>query len=152
MNHCLLFVDLKHICQNLSQFGYGKGTKYGGCSEYTIIPTKYAYLLKTDLDNERASILERNTHNNIFITVLFFVLACGVAHQALEAIEPAGEDILILGCGPVGLLAVGVAKALGAVKVYANYSFLKLPKFWPFVIFFVLHITFPHCQFKVDFF
>lgn len=91
-------------------------------------------------------------HSNIFITVLFFVLACGVAHQALEAIEPAGEDILILGCGPVGLLAVGIAKALGAVKVYANYSFLKLSKFWPFVIYFVLHITLPHCQFKVDFF
>ena len=45
-------------------------------------------------------------------------LACGVAHQALEAIEPAGEDVLILGCGPVGLLAVGIAKALGAIRVY----------------------------------
>ena len=83
-------------------------------------------------------------HNNIFITILFFVLACGVAHQALEAIEPAGEDILILGCGPVGLLAVGVAKALGAVKVYANNSYLKLSEFWPFVILYYIAHHFSH--------
>ena len=54
-----LFVDLKHICQNLNQFGYGKGTKHGGCSEYAIIPSRYAYLLKTDLDDKKAAILER---------------------------------------------------------------------------------------------
>lgn len=83
-------------------------------------------------------------HNNIFVTILFFVLACGVAHQALEAIEPAGEDILILGCGPVGLLAVGVAKALGAVKVYANNSYLKLSEFWTFVILCCIEHHFSH--------
>ncbi|XP_003382380.1 PREDICTED: uncharacterized protein LOC100634840 isoform X1 [Amphimedon queenslandica] len=95
--------DLKHICQNLDQFGYGKGTKHGGCSEYTIIPAKFAYLLQTDIDDAQAAILE----------------PCGVAHQAVESIEPDGEDVLVLGCGPVGLLAVGIAKALGASKVYA---------------------------------
>lgn len=42
----------------LSQFGYGKGTKYGVCSEHTIIPEKCAYLLKTDTDDAQASILE----------------------------------------------------------------------------------------------
>ena len=51
--------DLQHICQNLNQFGYGKGTRHGGCQEYTIIPQQYAYLLTTDLDDARASILER---------------------------------------------------------------------------------------------
>ena len=46
-------------------------------------------------------------------------IACGVAHQALESIAPlVGEDVLVLGCGPVGLLAVGIARALGATKVY----------------------------------
>jgi D-arabinose 1-dehydrogenase-like Zn-dependent alcohol dehydrogenase len=52
-------VDLKHICQNLNQFGYGKGTKHGGLSDYTIIPARYAYLLKTDLEDAKAAILER---------------------------------------------------------------------------------------------
>lgn len=55
----LLSADLKHICQNLNQFGYGKGTKHGGLSDYTIIPARYAYLLKTDLEDRKAAILER---------------------------------------------------------------------------------------------
>eukprot|EP00731_Ephydatia_muelleri_P015719 Em0009g143a len=95
--------DLRHICQRMSQFGHGKGTIYGGCSEYTIIPARYAYLLTTDLDDAKAAILE----------------PCGVAHQALEEICPKGEDILIQGCGPVGLLAIGVARAMGATKIIA---------------------------------
>ena len=61
----LICPDLKHICQNLNQFGYGKGTKHGGLSEYTIIPSKYAYLLKTDLDDSRAAILERKLTTRI---------------------------------------------------------------------------------------
>ena len=35
---CVL--DLCHICQNLNQFGHGKGTVYGGCSELSIVPGK----------------------------------------------------------------------------------------------------------------
>ena len=55
-------VDLYHICQNMKQFGHGKGTVYGGCSEYTIVPAKYAYLLKTDIDDTKAAILERKLY------------------------------------------------------------------------------------------
>ncbi len=43
----------------MDQFGHGKGTIYGGCSEYTIIPAKYAYLLTTDLTDSQAALLER---------------------------------------------------------------------------------------------
>ena len=52
-------LDLRHICQNLNQFGHGKGTVYGGCSEFTIIPSKYAYLLTTGISDEAAVIMER---------------------------------------------------------------------------------------------
>ena len=38
----------------------------------------------------------------------------GVAHNAMEQLDVEGQDVLILGCGPVGLLACSVAKALGA--------------------------------------
>ena len=55
----LFCTEQPHICQNLNQFGHGKGTPYGGCSEYTIVPAKYAYLLQTDLDDSKAAILER---------------------------------------------------------------------------------------------
>ena len=36
-----------------------------------------------------------------------------MAHNAVEAIDVKGEDVLVLGCGPVGLFAIAVAKALG---------------------------------------
>ena len=55
----IIFTGEPHICQNLNQFGHGKGTLYGGCSEYTIVPAKYAYLLQTDLNDAKAAILER---------------------------------------------------------------------------------------------
>lgn len=49
----------------------------------------------------------------------------GVAHNAVERLEVAGEDLLVIGCGPVGLLVLMVAKALGAkrcvIKVYGTY-------------------------------
>lgn len=38
----------------------------------------------------------------------------GVAHNAVERLEVAGENVLVIGCGPVGLLVLMVAKALGA--------------------------------------
>ena len=80
--------DQKHICQNLNQFGYGRGTVHGGdstryyihllrinyligCSEYTIIPARYAYLLKTDITDAQASILERKPLFNPLLTGKF---------------------------------------------------------------------------------
>lgn len=38
----------------------------------------------------------------------------GVSHNAIEKLEVKGEDVLVIGCGPVGLLAIASAKALGA--------------------------------------
>ena len=28
------------ICSKMSQYGHGKGTVHGGCSEYSIVPEK----------------------------------------------------------------------------------------------------------------
>ena len=44
----------------------------------------------------------------------------GVAHNATERLEVAGEDVLVIGCGPVGLLVLMVAKALGAKRCVSN--------------------------------
>ncbi|KXJ07732.1 putative L-threonine 3-dehydrogenase [Exaiptasia diaphana] len=96
--------DQRHICQNLNQFGHGRGTIYGGCSQFTIIPARYAYRLKTNLEPRKACLLE----------------PFGVAHQAMEALKPSKETVLVIGCGPVGLLAVGIAKAMGAEKIIAT--------------------------------
>ncbi|XP_031574222.1 uncharacterized protein LOC116308013 [Actinia tenebrosa] len=96
--------DQRHICQNLNQYGHGRGTIYGGCSQYTIIPARYAYILKTDIESKKACLLE----------------PFGVAHHAMEALKPSGESVLVLGCGPIGLLAIGIAKAMGAAKIIAT--------------------------------
>ncbi|XP_062515892.1 L-threonine 3-dehydrogenase-like [Corticium candelabrum] len=93
--------DQRHICQNLSQYGHGKGTVHGACSQYSIIPARYAYLLKTDIDDNTACLLE----------------PFGVAHQAVEGLFPSGETVLVQGCGPIGLFCIGICKTLKASKI-----------------------------------
>lgn len=69
-----------------------------------------------------------------------------MAHQALEAIEPiSGEDILIIGCGPVGLLAVGIAKAMGATKMLVIVKMSHTVHFYLTSIF----IWRPLCYFSI---
>ena len=37
------------ICQDLGQYGHGRKTTHGGCSQYSIVPAKYCYKLQTDI-------------------------------------------------------------------------------------------------------
>ena len=37
------------ICQNMGQYGHGKKTMHGGCSEYSIVSSKYCYPLTTSI-------------------------------------------------------------------------------------------------------
>ena len=93
-----------HICQNMRQYGHGKGTEQGGCSEYSVVADRYAYKLEYDVTDEQACLLEPT----------------GVAHQAIEAIQPAGEITMVIGCGPIGLLACSFAKLFDAKLVIAT--------------------------------
>lgn len=62
----------------------------------------------------------------------------GVAHNAVEGISVAGEDVLVLGCGPVGLFAIAIAKALGKwwtggddkEELEFHFEFLELLSFF----------------------
>lgn len=85
----------------MGQFGHGKQTEHGACSEYTLVSAKYLYQMKRDIIADQIALLE----------------PLGVAHNAVERLDVAGEDALIIGCGPVGLLVGMVAKALGATRV-----------------------------------
>jgi len=89
------------ICSKLDQYGHGKGTEHGGFSEYSIVKEKYCYVLKHGISPLQAVLLE----------------PMGVAHNGLETIEVKGQDVLILGAGPIGLLAVQIAKAMGSKRV-----------------------------------
>jgi len=92
------------ICNKMNQYGHGRGTIHGGCSEFSIIPEKYCYKLQHNISDVEAVLLE----------------PMGVAHNAVERLEVKNEDVLVIGCGPVGLFAVACAKSLGANKVYAT--------------------------------
>lgn len=92
------------ICRNMGQFGHGRMTESGGCSEYTTVPARYLYVVKSGLDAEQIALLE----------------PLGVAHNGIERLEVKGQDVLVTGCGPVGILAQCVAKALGAKRVIAT--------------------------------
>ena len=95
--------DRRDICQNMGQYGHGRDTTQGGCCQYSIVSSKYCFIITTDITNEQAVLME----------------PLGVSHNAIEQLEVAGQDVLITGCGPIGLFACSVAKALGAIK-YVN--------------------------------
>ena len=40
----------------------------------------------------------------------------GVAHNGIERLNVAGEDVLVIGCGAIGLLAQRLAKVMGAKR------------------------------------
>lgn len=40
----------------------------------------------------------------------------GVAHNGVERLRVLGEDVLVIGCGPIGLLAQRLAKIMGAKR------------------------------------
>lgn len=91
------------ICSNMSQFGHGKGTIHGGCADYFVVRESYCYKLRHQISWRDAALLE----------------PLGVAHNACERLEPRNETVLVQGCGTIGLLAIGVAKAMGAKRVIA---------------------------------
>jgi len=92
--------DLPHICRNLILFGH----QVDGCfAEYAVIPRASVYPLATRLDPERACMLE----------------PFGVSLRGVEAVEPRGDTLVVSGCGPIGLFAIGIARHQQAVKIIA---------------------------------
>lgn len=93
--------DLREICSSMGQYGHGRKTMHGGCSEYSVVSQKYLHTITTNLTAEQIAMLE----------------PLGVAHNGIERLKVKNEDVLVIGCGPVGLLAQMVAKIMGANRV-----------------------------------
>jgi len=87
-----------HICRANISVGV---TRQGCFSEYLAIPAPNAYPVPKDISDNVASIL--NPFGNSVHTALSFDLV--------------GEDVLITGAGPVGVMAAAVAKHVGARHV-----------------------------------
>jgi threonine 3-dehydrogenase len=78
--------------------------RQGSYAEYVSVPAKVAWKNPPDMSPEIASIQEP------FGNAVYTVLSAPVT----------ARTVLVTGCGPIGLWAVGIAKAAGARAVYAT--------------------------------
>jgi threonine 3-dehydrogenase len=91
-----------HLC---SQLHYPGVDRPGGLAEYVCVPARIAWVHRAPISQQVAAMFE----------------PFGIAVQAgLEGTGVSGQDVLITGCGPIGLMAVAVARALGAAQVIAT--------------------------------
>lgn len=57
------------------------------------MPARFAYKLTSDISPDIGALLE----------------PLGVSHNGIEELEVKNEDVLIIGCGPIGLFALKCA-------------------------------------------
>lgn len=85
----------RHVCRNC----VGVGVHRTGCfAEYLSIPAFNAYRLPPEISDDEAAIFD--PFGNAVHTVLSFDLV--------------GEDVLITGAGPIGIMAAAIARHVGA--------------------------------------
>jgi threonine 3-dehydrogenase len=89
-----------HICQNVKIIGVDAN---GAFAEYVVIPESNIWKLDPAIPAEYASILD----------------PLGNAVHTVLAGEIAAKTVVITGCGPIGLFAIAVARAVGATTIFA---------------------------------
>lgn len=104
-NHCYQCEhDRRHICENMKIIGVHVP---GAFSDYFCLPADCAFLLPDEIDDQVGAMLE----------------PMGVGVHGVTAAEVEGKTVAIYGCGPIGLMAIGAAKALGAKRIFATDRF-----------------------------
>ena len=96
--------DRMHVCQHVEVLGVDRD---GGFAEYVALPERNAWKNDPSLDPAVASIQE--PLGNAVQTVL--------PKDHVEDIV--GKNVAVLGCGPIGLMAIAVLRAVGAAKIIA---------------------------------
>jgi threonine 3-dehydrogenase len=94
-----------HICENVQVLGVDRD---GIFAEYAVLPEMNAWKNDPALDPSLASIQEP----------LGNAVHCLLPEANVE--DLAGKTVLVTGCGPIGLLAIPVAKLFGASSVIAT--------------------------------
>ncbi len=88
----------RHLCRNTA----GVGVNRPGCfAEYMTLPAANVFKLPAAISDEIASILD----------------PLGNATHAALSFNLVGEDVLITGAGPIGIMAVAIARFVGARHV-----------------------------------
>ena len=99
--HCLQCrTGNSHICKNTRIIGVDRD---GAFAEYIVMPTTNVLTL-SGIPTEVGAIMD--PMGNAFHTVL--------------TAEIPGSTVFIVGCGPIGCFAVGIARAAGATRVIAS--------------------------------
>jgi 2-desacetyl-2-hydroxyethyl bacteriochlorophyllide A dehydrogenase len=95
-------VGKSNCCQNLRIIGVHQP---GGYADLVVAPATHIHVVPEGLD--------------LFTATFAEPVAIGVQAVRRGAVR-AGEDVLILGCGPIGLALVEVVKALGAHPIVTD--------------------------------
>ncbi len=90
-----------HVCQDVRILGVDID---GTFAEYVKIPEENAWRIPEKMPDEIASIME----------------PFGNAVHTVFRDEITAKDVLVLGCGPIGLMAIAVTKARGAKRIFAT--------------------------------
>jgi threonine 3-dehydrogenase len=93
-----------HICENLRILGVDTE---GAFAEHVLVPAQNAWVVGPGIDPDVASIMEP------------FGNAVHAAFGTGGGEDLATNSVAVIGCGPIGLFAVGITRALGAWKVIA---------------------------------
>jgi threonine 3-dehydrogenase len=93
-----------HICENLRILGVDTD---GAFAEFVVVPAQNAWVVGDGILPDVASIREP------------FGNAVHAAFGTGGGEDLATNAVAVIGCGPIGLFAVGIARALGAWKVIA---------------------------------
>lgn len=87
-----------HLCRNTLGVGVNRP---GAFAEYLVIPAKNAYHIPDNITDNQAALLD----------------PYGNAVHSVLSNDLVGEDVLITGAGPIGLMSVAIAKHVGARHV-----------------------------------
>jgi threonine 3-dehydrogenase len=88
----------QHLCPNTVGIGVNRN---GAFAEYVVMPASNLWPIPDEIPSELAA---------------FFDPYGNAAHCALE-FDVVGEDVLITGAGPIGIIAAGICKHIGARHV-----------------------------------
>jgi (R,R)-butanediol dehydrogenase/meso-butanediol dehydrogenase/diacetyl reductase len=98
--HCRFCAEGRpNLCEQMFSIG---GDTDGGFAQFALAPARALYSVKPDLAVEEGAFVE--------------LLSCVLGGVQKAALLP-GEDVVILGAGPAGLVYMKVLKAAGAGKV-----------------------------------
>ncbi|KYK29949.1 MAG: L-threonine 3-dehydrogenase [Theionarchaea archaeon DG-70-1] len=98
-NNCRM--EMRHICGNLKILGVDTD---GIFAEYAKIPAQNVWKNDPDLPLEYASVQD----------------PLGNAVHTVFASDVPGRNVIILGCGPIGLFATAVCKKIGAAQIFCT--------------------------------